>query len=365
MRGRIYNKDFDQYFVEKINQNINPDKMYDLFFETYPSPLKNKLGEASLKQKYIWQLGILFRKIFKYNPETNKVEDNEYFKNLRLHYIDIRDYFFGENMIYYLINSVSNDLINWLSEDVNNEKYNSVMIRIDQIKTHTKLLLYAMTTYDLYKQSNTKNKIINDEPSNVDMLKYFMIKLTKKYKNETVRKFIVDKINDLLNRTINNLKELDDLQSEIIRVYPLIETSTIFKLRTNFIYNKKQYGISFVEKNIYMQKIFPMCSSYLEHMMNIYVELIDLFCLRRILDKDYVTNSIVYTGAAHSFNYLSYLVKYFGFKVTHYSFSSELDINKLNEKIIQSQNYNDISTLFDKPELIQCSNLTSFPDNFN
>ena len=84
------------------------------------------------------------------------------------------------------------------------------------------------------------------------------------------------------------------------------------------------------------------------------------------MDKTYITNGIVYTGIGHSINYIYYLVHDFNFKITHYSYSKEQDLNKIN-KIIKSLDKKNvtINDLFYPKTIIQCIDLSSFPLNFN
>jgi hypothetical protein len=86
--------------------------------------------------------------------------------------------------------------------------------------------------------------------------------------------------------------------------------------------------------------------------------------LRRFLDKDYITNGIAYTGAAHSIAYIDMLSKLFGFKVTHFSYSKISDLNKLNSEIIKTEEY-DLADIFFPEKITQCSDITNFPKNFN
>ena len=97
----------------------------------------------------------------------------------------------------------------------------------------------------------------------------------------------------------------------------------------------------------------------------------DLYTIRRIVDKDYNTNSIIYTGMAHSVNITNILIKYFNFNITH-TYFKEVSINKLNDKF-KNNDYDIINNdyinlkLYDLllPEyLTQCTDMKNFPDMF-
>ena len=94
---------------------------------------------------------------------------------------------------------------------------------------------------------------------------------------------------------------------------------------------------------------------------------IDMYFLRRFLDKDYVQNGIVYAGIAHSMSYIYMLIKYYDFKITNVSYLKEGETIESATKKIKDQTVSNpnIDELFYPPSLYQCSNLSDFPKNFN
>src|SRR5690606_31562117 len=93
--------------------------------------------------------------------------------------------------------------------------------------------------------------------------------------------------------------------------------------------------------------------------------LMDLYMIRRILDKDYITNTITYTGAAHSLDYIRILVKYFGFKLTNYSYLGYDSIEEVDTHIKFSKYYSEPAKIFYPKIFSQCSDITSFSNLFN
>ena len=107
----------------------------------------------------------------------------------------------------------------------------------------------------------------------------------------------------------------------------------------------------------------------------------DLYLLR-ILDKKYITRSIVYSGNAHTYHLKYILLKYFNFKLTHINndktdnnykkqikeetnFLKELNNNNLldfGHKIDLMTN-NLVYTKYDNNK--QCINLFDFPNNLS
>jgi hypothetical protein len=104
------------------------------------------------------------------------------------------------------------------------------------------------------------------------------------------------------------------------------------------------------------------------NIIRIYLVVTDLNFLRRFLDKDYIKNTIIYTGIDHLSDIIYILIKYFDFKLTNiYYHNKEIKIEDING--IQNFDYitelNNIIWNKDKlHNLIQCSNLIDFPVNF-
>ena len=94
----LFAKDISLYLAENFNKLNKSNKMYDFFFEINPTDLQNiqkgypYATDANYKEIYILEIRKFFRRVFKYKPNENVVSVSDYFKNIRLHYIDIRDY---------------------------------------------------------------------------------------------------------------------------------------------------------------------------------------------------------------------------------------------------------------------------------
>jgi hypothetical protein len=102
---------------------------------------------------------------------------------------------------------------------------------------------------------------------------------------------------------------------------------------------------------------------YAQHML-VHALLMDIYFLRRFCDKDYITNGIFYGGAAHCSIYINFLVKFFDFKITHASYSS-MDLDKINKKLGEKLYVVDKLNDFFYPEiLLQCSDISNFPEKF-
>ena len=100
-----------------------------------------------------------------------------------------------------------------------------------------------------------------------------------------------------------------------------------------------------------------------EKFIEFFARFTDIYFLRRFLDKEYITNAIVYSGALHSSTYVSVLVKKFAFRVTHASYSKITDMTKLTNKI-RKLPLMEMQELILPPKFIQCSDMTGFPTKF-
>jgi len=136
--------------------------------------------------------------------------------------------------------------------------------------------------------------------------------------------------------------------------------------RTSIVDKKKWvYGVpAFVQRSMLVD-ISNMSDDLSYNFVKLFGKITDCYLLRRLLDKDYITNAIIYTGAAHSLHYIQFLVKYFDFKITHAAYSTITNIEELNSELKTRVDKNDeIISLLIPPRLFQCSDLTDFPKEF-
>ena len=68
-------------------------------------------------------------------------------------------------------------------------------------------------------------------------------------------------------------------------------------------------------------------------------KIMDLYFVKQFLDKDYITNSISYTGIDHSVHVLYILVKYFNFNITHISTLNDVTLCQIMTKIKAQKKY--------------------------
>jgi hypothetical protein len=314
--------DIDKLLIKIFKTNL--DKKYDLFIEYGFNDYKydNNFYKNIYIQE-IWKLGFNNTDLV-----DGKIHISKYIPNIRVHYFDIR----RQN-----IKNFDDFYFKFLPSFVNKyfpyDKYT--------MSTIIKDLNYFIDIINIFMEhlADEKNKDIN--------------KIKKKYSNKKINEIILRLFNKYIHGYINNIIKLCNDTIDYIQNNKINKNSKIEELYDS-------------QKIIYINII--KIDKNFRNLTCIYT---DLYLLRRLLDKEYIINSLIYTGAFHFVDIIYFLVKYFDFKVTHISKSDqEIDngsINKLNE-IINNIDYTDYdSVVYLRNYLIfdtfQCSNLFDFPDN--
>lgn len=350
-----------QYFVKKFREMDNSDTTYDFFLEAYPSSIQR--NNHNYSSKYIMDLMRLFSKVFGYDYKKNTVLRTKEFNNTRFHYIDIRDY---------LDMSSGYSWFNELDDYVHSiPKYGINYDDIEQMKnlaTASHNIIMFINEVLFKKGSYTKSKypVVLENPEKLydytdkemKLIIQHMIEKIKTSKNKDVN----GKINGIINGRLK--KMINELNSTFKQLMKLLDES---EKKLKFGYHELvvgddgevDYFVNYSDLRInILHDITTLVGKICHEGLYIGVLLVDLYFLRRFLDKDYITNGIIYTGASHSLNYIDILTKEFGFKITHASYS-KYPMNKINDKLNEN-----LRTLFWPPVFDQCSDMSSFPELF-
>lgn len=366
----IFSVDVQKYFVDNFYRLSNEtNKMYDFFLEIYPSELANNIHEQTkpkkeYKDKYIEEVVKIFRKIFKYDSKKNKVMVNELFKNVRLHYLDIRDYY--KNIVHAKVSKIVKIAKGFMTRD--NINLNDLQEIID--------LMHIMSEHfnlvsKILAKTNTKNsglKIIKKQTKiglDIPMLDHLANKIKSSYNHNDIKKIMLKLINESIQNFNKSIKEInkaiEKFQSYLEKIYRSGSKLTN-DTNTTYLYS---YGLSeFTIREMIVDIVNTVENIFSEKFIEFFARFTDIYFLRRFLDKDYITNAIVYTGAMHSNMYINILIKNFGFKITHASYSKIKDMDKLNAEI-KKKSQMEIQELILPDFFQQCSNLTDFPSDFN
>ena len=346
-----------QHIVQFLREQFgNTDKQIDFFFEIYSDLITVKQTEK--RSIYIDQIDRLFKEMIEI--KNNKVKST--FKNVRVHYTDIRSYITDDFM--FNVNSLKK-----LSVDM----WNTISIYDQDIHTIRALLSNLIKSYEnLIKDiKHTKNHhktlpiVMKDDKSAAKYTykeKYkILLNSINKIKNQYNNNNTKQKINRYINtHLIDFMKKLiADIKKHENNI--LSQYRKITSIKHNLEFNLKRSALI---KNLIVY-ITIMMDDIFRKNLNFFSRYIDCMFVRRFLDKEYITTGVLYSGSYHSSNIIFILLKYFNFKLTNIVYSnSKLSTEKINNNIKRLNDPND-SLHFIYPEVAyQCSNLKNFPINF-
>jgi hypothetical protein len=333
--------DFPNYFIKMMNKSDQNVK-FDFFMEIFDqeNDFYNNIEEHKKKDIYMYET----RKFFSSKININNSKKN----NLRLNIIDIRNKF-----SYYFVNKLSN---------IRNYVYNQAYITdyyVEYIKNildeNNKSIYLACGI--LLNNVKDEDNILYENNEIYKTIKYYSLKLLNEYKNNDVRDKLLNFTLNYIKQSIKYYKELSDKLENIVSIF----NETIKK----YYFKKYEdtYGLDMKTCYTFSIEIVNIIDELHGIEIKIYSKIMDLFFLRKFLDKDYITNVIAYTGYAHTWNYIYILVNYFNFKITHSS-NQEISIDEIHTIV----NNNDYKNIYDNKilpnEFIQCINMSSFPKYF-
>jgi hypothetical protein len=356
----IRKEHIDEYFVKEFDRIKNDGKKYDFFLEEHPNYIMTK---PSMKTNiYIGQLRKMFNNIFEYKFEQNKVLQSKEFKNIRFHYLDFRYYI---PSAYGVIYKDIPDII-WNIPRFS-LAYNTV-ITINNLLKHAMLDVYMIKNLfeKEIKRVNAKPTIKNpNERYTTSDFNNIMNNIIYKIKNvyhSNGNKIIM---NDIIN---NNM--LPIIEHVIDKYDKYIKYSEQYAKKLNYDDEDKignqyfkylKYDVEYNDDNEYIKNVIYINNKISE----IYSNLVDLFFLRRFVDKDYINNAVVYTGQYHSINYIYYLTKFFNYEMTHANYIQKQKFNKAIETTSNTNFNNELETFFLQEKFNQCVDMNKLPELFS
>lgn len=363
----IFSEDIKKYFARQFKNATG--KTLDFFLEVNPSSIFYKNNYRNI---YLNELRELMAHAFAYNPEENKVYRSVIFPQVRLHYIDIRDFMFNQ-ITYFQYNHVYNIYMNIKQS---RPSFHQLEYFRSQILIFSKNIMYIMNIFfpqqNQQKTGGRSRKIGVEKPTMDDYrenIENFTDKIMNRYKHQEVRNVILELLDNDLFRC------LDTIEKTLQLILNMWDHAIDLLSIDRHTYNPKHVDdLEFVRYSVYgpndmeiytiLSNVYPLITNVGVLSASASAVIVDAYFLRRFLDKDYITNAISYTGANHSTRYIYILCKYFGFKITHASYS-KYDISELNEKVANTNFGEKFFALFYPPELYQCSDISDFPDKFN
>jgi len=348
-----------QFLIDRFD---NTKHHLDFMIETYPRTMLSPHIIHSLK--YIWDIQELAKRAFSIDKKGTSVMGSTEFPNVRLHYIDIRDEFMGLSLVYEMqhdINSILNNIVSpypkirKVMQDLKMSlKWvnNIVKILTTNVTTDSKISVPTITG-DLKHLQYTKKEINSISTRIVN-------KIRTKYTHAYVKSGIHQLIKMLLLPIVDDIHKIANNIQRLLRT--IASTNVPFN-ELSLSDNRVKYGNNAQTLLTENSSLVGLMMNYFDALTRIGIILMDAYALRRVLDKDYVTHGILYTGISHSTIYIWALVNIFNFKLTHIadhnskSLTSLIDhIHKLKPQLLEL-------LIFPKI-LFQCIDYTHFPELF-
>jgi hypothetical protein len=355
-------KNIVEYFADNFDKT---NKTCDFFLEINPTRL-NDISLSKYHDKYIREIMELFKTSHK----------EKIFPNIRFHYMDIRHY------LNYNIHPIEDNILS-LIDLVYRDRFITVGDANAFIDYYYMLIGNVKVIYDmLYYNAESNKKTKPVIPETVEILSKYTPKEINEISGHLVNKILkghkYDKVKTVINNYINTtLKEAFDIffnrANNIIEYFKNIIPAIAAAGKLKFPKEKdKLTNIDYlIQVHSSSGKLFMdiICNTYdeiydmNEYGTSLFAQVVDMFFLRRFLNKDYITNAAIYTGGAHSIMYIYMLVKYFGFKITHASYALE-SIDKINGIIKNLKQPYHVAEYLWNPESTQCSDVSKFPPLF-
>jgi hypothetical protein len=405
-------KDIDKYFnkiLSKIPTTSNVDTM-DFFLEINPTNVISKNKYYS-NDNYLLSIRKMFSKLYK-EKYSDLDEDDMPQQNIRLHYMDIRDYSsFNElnhkleailleldknkldNLNYInaelgiiknilmFIDSMINSIIttkNPLYETFSAKKIDFINLK-EKMTTESKKISTIVPNNSDTNNSDTNNSTtanskntdtisqpIPDVNTVLDAGLYQILqKILFNYVNSNNRDNIINLFTEHYIKTsqyiVTKLSKLMERATEIDKIiddYVVSEKITFEEIN----FDKKDgsrdispyYYYSMVKYKDFLREVTDEIEEINHLIIKMGVIMTDCYFLRRLTDNSNIKKSIIYTGAYHSVIYLWFLIKYNDYIIKdYYHLNGNMTTKNLVE-IIKKSDYLDIIKYVIPDKINQC-----------
>lgn len=354
----IFSENIDDYLVKTFGETNKEKKKYDIFADVDAMPLTNPPADLNRTTDYAGKIRQLFTNLFKFDVEKNKVLRNGMFKNIRFHYTpNIFDFNFPDTI------TIANKVRNVYQD------YNFIKNNLRQIIDELNLIKDRLTSIKNIVESSDDSKFKVTDSSldtNIDMtekMKHLNYKIQTKYVHTKVKKVMKTLVKDIIN-TIN--LTLDNISQAVAKF--ILHCAFYDKVAGKLTYypdvEKYSYDISYMYDNDAKLNIYKKVISITSDCNKLLAGFENIYLLRRILDKDYITNSIIIHNGPKCSYFIRVMIKYFNFKITHSANSSIQNMPELNSRV-HDGTLNDAIVLMYPKKNIECSNVANFPKNFS
>lgn len=319
------------FFLEAVLENKYFDEDYD---EDDKYDLIEDYRE-NYSDSYIHQTAFAFHSGF---ASSTSSYEQEKLGNIRVHRLDIRQIIIHclpkrKNIMHFFRESLSRN-----SPDFG-EKINMLVENYQFFRKH--VMSFISNNYDIRQKTNvshifaqhyhTHHSSLSQEEL-ADILDYVLNK-TLIFENKSFQKLMYGYI-------LQQISDFDDIMENV-------------KKNKNDSKKLEDSANNGLQKFRYLLKL-----------------LFDLYSVRRLIEKTYITNCIFYAGANHSADIAIMLIKYFGYEMTHIA-NNDHKKSKITDLINKSE-YGEglIDVISDEfvylknEDFLQCVNMEKFPTGF-
>jgi hypothetical protein len=347
--------DFDAVPFENYLKKIfrNPANKLDFFNEDYID--RPNIPDDGQRQ---WTKNYLGRSINVFNDLRKLKEKFGKFQNVRVHYFDFRFLTHFSSIL---------NILNDVKSFIDNNKFNLAPAFGSEsdpniLKT---ILDHTKNTEAIFNDLKNaikahKEKIKVSKPfvpysdfseikpqQNLEFLDYYIDKIYNKYSNESNKNKILTYFHKMI------LPVFEFVQQKLSNIYSVLEK----------LGKKRELNINYFPDTMQMtMSIYIDFTAIEDAWSDCFVYFVDMFFLRRFIDKDYIEKCIIYCGGFHGVDYLMFLVRNCNFKITHVA-NSTVDIDKLNSIVKAENNIYYLTSFF--LNNVQCSDLSHFPNDWN
>jgi hypothetical protein len=376
--------DFIKYYY-KTMKKTDPNVTYDFLFENYADVdmfEQYKYSYSPYRKRYIDDIREYIDHdiaIYETKKSSTSVllqnKGSKLFKNVRLHYFDIRS-FYRIRQTDDLVNNIFVFISQYDSTHNTFWIIKKLISTFMNLKNELKHIINKFRIYAKNKSMHLKDIIlaeIKDEEILTDIAKYKETIITdesriNKYLDKTFKRdhSIKDKL--IHSRIFKHIfidvkKIISIINGSLRKLLKLYEIGNITHFDLNKSYdNTYIYGVDYYATQKLLSQIKIKTIAIDNQITPIYSKMTDLYCLRIVLAKNYISNAIIYSGLAHTVNYIITLIQNFDFKITHAEYT-KYSLDETN-KLVKNKKIDNYDEFFYKPKFKQCTNMAKFPDNF-
>lgn len=370
--------DINTYLVRQFDSaaKSKPNMVYDFMYNK--GPLTSNFN-PNARGTYENRVAEIFTKSFEINLDENKVKKSKSVPNVRFHYTGVLDYALhnSSNVLFGEIRPIINNI--WHSRTYNAntliDLHNSIKKIGDEVVYINELCFNSIM---ITNPKMEKSVYVIDPNKKVDIPQEDILKLTRilinkiknKYTNESVKKIMNTIINTEFKKILDGyfveekkMMEEIGLDIEFLKKLGDHDLYDILHQQKNGIYSYHMDSDILDEKLLFFENIFQKLSEYIYYEIEQFLSNINL--LRRLLDKKYITNTIIYLNVPDVISLVRLLVKYLGFEITNYAYLKNNDLKTCKKIIMESVHYKELNVLFLPITCNQCINIGTFPKLFS